>query len=399
VDQGRDRRLTLSNTKQLANRRARFRYGGWSAVALAAGFAAAVVWLPPVAATVLGGLLALSGVVLFARPAWRTASLVVASLLLSFAVAEATFGVLAPHPVLNDVAKTGTPSHWTQNDPIVGYRPRPDTTVEAVAKYGDEVVYHAVYTIEHSGARATPGSRDAGPTYLFVGDSFVFGEGSADAETLPAQFARGLKTAAHVVNLGVPGYAPSHLVRAVEGGLYDPYVVGKVAAVITWIIPQQLPRLSGDGGWLGTSPRFVIDEHGRLQHTGTFYAHWLGDPLAGATYLARTWFASAARAAAPALLQEQTKLYAALIARLKDAVRERYNAPLAVVHFWPEPPVEQEYLDTLAAIHTLGLPMVSARTIIRQGSDWPLYFFPHDGHPNPTLNGRIAQELLKVLDP
>jgi hypothetical protein len=348
---------------------------------------------------VLGGVLALSGVVLFARPAWRNASLLVASLLLGFAGVEAAFGILAPPPVNREVAKTHTPSHWTVDDPIVGYRPRANTSVEALARYDDEVVYRALYTIEHSGARATPGSRDVGPTYLFIGDSFVFGEGSADAETLPAQFARGLKTGAHVVNLGAPGYAPSHLVRAIESGLYDPYVVGKVAAVITWIIPQQLPRLTGDGGWLGSSPRFVFDEHGRLQHTGTFYDHWLGDPLAGATYLVRTCFAAAARAAAPGLLREQAKLYFALIARLNDLVRERYNAPLVLVYFWPEGANEQEYVDILDAIRPLGLPMVSARTIIRQGSDWPLYFFPHDGHPNPTLNGRIAQELLKVLDP
>jgi hypothetical protein len=365
VGENRDHRLTLSSAKHLASRHTRFRYGGWSVIALAAGFAAAVVWLPSVGAMVVGGLLALSGVVLFARPAWRNASLLVASLLLGFAGAEATLGVLAQPPVNREVAKTDTPSRWTEPDPIVGYRPRPDTSVEAVARYDDEVVYHAFYTIEHSGARATPGSRNEGPTYLFVGDSFVFGEGTADAETLPAQFARGLKTGAHVVNLGVPGYAPSHLVRAIEGGLYDPYVVGKIAAVITWIIPQQFPRLTGDGGWLGSSPRFVLDEHGRLQHTGTFSNHWLSDPLAGATYLVRTYFA----------------------------------APLVLVYFWPEAPVEQEYLDTLDAIRGLGLPMVSARTIIRQGSDWQLYFFPHDGHPNPTLDGRIAQELLKVLDP
>ena len=34
----------------------------------------------------------------------------------------------------------------------------------------------------------------------------------------------------------------------------------KVKAVVTWIIPDHLSRVTGDGGWLGASPRYVLED-------------------------------------------------------------------------------------------------------------------------------------------
>lgn len=388
----------------LIERNAYRKSAAWTAsiaLLLIGGFVASMIWLPPVAALCIGGVLALSGVVLFTRSFWRTASLLFASLLLSFAGAEAAFGILASPPVNRDVVKVSTPSVWHDSDPIVGYRPRPNTTVDMLATYGDEIVFHQTYTIDASGARLTPGSRAEGPTYLFIGDSFTFGEGLADDQTLASNFARGLRHGGHVVNLGVLGYAPSHLVRAIETGLYDRYVVGKVAAVVTWIAATQLPRLTGDGGWLGSSPRFVL-ENGKLRHTGTFNEYRWTHPMAGLSYLGRTYLASVARTETPALEDEQHALFVALMARLRDLVRERYNAPLIVIYDWPdhEEPyaVDLRHIPTFYAIRDLGMPMVSIRKIIGRSDQWSNFLFPHDGHPNPRLAGLAAKDLLAVVD-
>jgi hypothetical protein len=372
------------------------------ALTFAAVFVVATVWLPPVPALAIGTVLAVAGVLLLARPRWRTGSLLLASLMASLTGAEAVFGVLAPPPVNRDMTKISTPSHWTISDPVVGYRPKPATTVDVIGKYGDELIYHKTYTIEASGARATPGSQAGGPTYLFIGDSYIFGEGLNDDETLPSQFAQHLGVPAHVVNLGVLGYGPNHLVRAIESGLYDKYVVGKVAAVITWSTSLQMPRVIGDGGWLGSSPRYVLDASGHLNYTGTFYGHRLRNPLDGAWYLARTYLAAAARAAEPEIERRQADLYVALTSRLRDVVRERFRAPLVMVYDWPDQRVQgefdQRHAPIFKALKRLGLPYVQVRDIIDPMDNWHNFFIPHDGHPNAMLDARIARDLLKTMD-
>jgi hypothetical protein len=382
--------------------RGRLMTGGIAAL-LVLAFIAAVYWLPLAVALAFGAAFALSGVALFRATAWRSGSLVLMSVLLGLTGFEVAFGLIDAPPKNVGVVKVNTPPDWSAYDPVVGYRPRPGTSVEVLATLGDKTVFHQTYTIEPSGARATPGSAPHGPTYLFIGDSFIFGEGLADSETLPSQFAQGLRSKAHVVNLGVLGYGPNHLVRAVEAGLYDSHVVGKVEAVITWIIPDQLPRVTGDGGWLTMSPRYTLESDGRVRHTGSFLESRLTNPLAGAAYLARSRVGWIARAVRPSLEREQTDLYVALLARLKELVQDRFGAPLVLIYQWPDEMVEGandlDLIPTFHAIQALGMPMVSVRQIIGQRPEnWHLYAIPHDGHPNARLDALVAKALLKALE-
>ncbi len=376
---------------------------GGIAALLVLVFVAALYWLPLAGALGLGAVLALFGVVLFRSMAWRNGALVLASLLVGLAGFEIAFGLIDAPSKNFGVVKVNTPAQWSPYDPVVGYRPAPGQSVEVLATMGDKTIFHQTYTIEPSGARATPGSVPRGPTYLFIGDSFIFGEGLADSETLPSQFAQGLRTKSHVVNLGVLGYGPNHLVRAIEAGLFDSHVIGKVEAVITWIIPDQLVRVTGDGGWLTMSPRYVLEPDGTVRHTGSFLEHRLTNPFAGAAYLARSRLSWVARAVGPSLLREQTDLYVALLARLKEAVRKRFDAPLVLIYQWPDEVVsganDLDLIPTFEAIKALGMPMVSVRKIIGQRPDnWHLYAIPHDGHPNARLDSLVARDLLKALD-
>lgn len=375
---------------------------GGVALLLLAALVAALVWLPLAIALLVGVLLALVGVVVFRHPVARNLGLVAMSLMAGLAGFEIAFGLIDAPPD-RGVAKVHNPAKWSPYHAELGYRPLAGTAVEALATFGNETVYRQTYTIEPSGARTTPGSVAHGPTYLFIGDSFIFGEGLADSETLPSQFAQGLKSKAHVVNLGVLGYGPNHLVRAMELGLFDRYVVGKVEAVITWIIPDQLMRVTGDGGWLTFSPRYVREAAGSVRYTGSFLENRLLNPLAGASYLARSKLSWVARAVGPSLLREQTELYVALLARLRELVQERYDAPLIVIYQWPDRvtdgAIDLHHLPAYEAIKALGMKMVSVREIIGHGSgNWHLYAIPHDGHPNALLDSLVAKSLLRTLD-
>ena len=371
-------------------------------VAAVAAFVAGVAWLPPVAALGLGLVLAVLGVRFLKGDGWRTTSLAVAALMFGAIGVEIVLEIITPPSVGAGVVKTHTPAGWLPFNPVLGYRPRPDTAVKAVAMYGDKVVFSTVYTIEPSGARASPGSAREGKPYLFMGDSFVFGEGLSDADTLPAQFAREIGSKARVVNLGVVGYGAEHLVRALETGLYDSYAPGGAAAVITWIIPQQLPRVTGDGNWLGYAPRYILDGGPVPRFTGTFFEHRLLNPFAGALYLARQKFKPVELATRPWEDRLQAELFVALIARLKQLAQERFGAPLVVVHLWPDTVREGDansaYVPILLAIRDLGVRTISVDKMIGIYDRAP-YYIPIDGHPNARLNGLIAQALRAELEP
>jgi hypothetical protein len=374
----------------------------WVLPILTGTFIVGLFALPIVPALMTGGVLALVGVVAFGRSSWRSVALLTAALLLGFSAIEAIGTLLVPSAINRTVVKVYEPRSWTIEDPVVGYRPRPGTAVHVDARYGSEPVFQRTYTIEPSGARATAASRNEGPTYLFIGDSFIFGEGLSDTETLASQFAVRLNRPAHVVNLGVPGYAPNHLVRALEAGLYDAHVTGKVSAVFTWISPIQLPRVTGDASWLAGSPRYVIDGSGQLRHTGSFLDHRLQDPLAGLSFLARSRFASLARAAEPALEHERTRLYVAMIARLRNLVRTRYGAPLVLLYDWPDRDIPGEndlqYLPAFRALEALDIPLISVRKVMGPVPRWHEFVIPHDAHPNARLMSELAAEVVGLID-
>lgn len=378
--------------------------GGSIAGLFIAASAAALRWLPPWAALGSGALLALCAVVLLRRPILRNAALVGMSVLLGLAGADLAFGLIDPRPNNDGVIATSSPSHWTDSDPILGYRLQAGLTIKAAARYGTQALFDTSYALGASGERLTPGSVAEGPTYLFIGGSLVFGSGLGDRDTLPSQFAQQLPVPAHVVNLGVPGYGPGHMVRALEEGLYDRHVVGKVAAVITLISTSQMKTVTGDGGWLALSPRYELDDAGRLRHTGTFLAHWLGDPLAGAGYLARSQLPWVERGVGEALRHERRALTIALTARLQELVRQRYDAPLVLVYQWPDSGDPNQYdgdeIPTMRKILALGMPAISVHALIRAAKrGWDDFFIPHDGHPNAKLTHMVAASLQSIVPP
>jgi hypothetical protein len=69
-------------------------------------------------------------------------------------------------------------------------------------------IYDVSYSIDTEGMRTTPAGKGSGAApVFFFGDSFTFGEGVSNGQTLAAAFAR--VTEHGTVNFGVPGVWPS----------------------------------------------------------------------------------------------------------------------------------------------------------------------------------------------
>lgn len=372
----------------------------WPPVAALAVTVASLLLLPFAAALAVIALVCLVSIVRFRKPFWRNAALVAAASLLGLAGIEFGLGILEPQGEEIGAVRIQNPQWWYPWDPVVQFRPMPDTVVTSRATWGGQTLYDVKYTILPSGDRAVPGSVDTGPTYLFIGDSYAFAEGVEDGETAASQFAQRLKPPAHVVNLGVPGWGVTHMIRAIEAGLFDKYVVGKVAAVIIWATPPHLERVTGESSWLDNAPRYDYGPDGKLHHTGSFKEYRWTHPLAGLAYLARTHLRIVKRLTNESQERLQTGLYIDLTRRLQELVREHFDAPLVLLSNGPEPvppgskdQPDLQYLPAFDGLRKIGAPVISVRNMIGDPATWDRFFIPHDGHPTVLLNRMVGEAL------
>jgi hypothetical protein len=370
----------------------------WPSLAALAVAAVSLIVLPFAAALAVIALVCLVSIVRLRTPLERNAALSLAAFLLGLAGIEFGLYLLEPRGQEIGAVRVQTPPDWYPYDPVLQYKLRPNTTVKARATWGDQLLYDVTYTIDAQGARVTPGSVDSGPTYIVMGDSYAFSEGVNDDETAASQFAQRLRPPAHVVNFGVPGWGATHQVRALETGLFDKAVIGKVAAVIVWVTPPHLERVTGDASWLANAPRYDFGPDGKLYYAGTFAEYRWTHPLAGLGWLARTHFRFVRRLGNAAMEREQARLYVALTARLKELVEERYYAPLILLSNGPEasPPDQPDlqYLPAFDGLRAIGAPVISVRNLLGPPSGWGPYFIPHDGHPTPRMNRLVADALV-----
>lgn len=350
----------------------------------------------------LAVLLGLAGVVLLRGNRWRTGALLAAAVAVGLGLLDAVAGLLSPAPMGQGLVKTTDPKWWPPPDPVLGFRPLPNSEVVATATFGPELIYRHTYRFDGSAARVTPAGPAGADTYLFLGDSFIFGQGLVDDQSLAAQFAKANDYKVRTVNLGVPGYGPNHLVRALEAGLLDRYAGQPVKAVVSWIIPAQLARVTGDGSWLGSSPRYELKD-GVLRHTGTFNEYRWTHPVAGLKHLLGEQFLFVDAIGMRQRQEEQADLFVALMARLQVLSREKFSAPLIVVYSWPDETSQDSYgastdflVTVLNRLRKLGIPLVSVDRLTSNINVSRL-LIPHDGHPTAYTYELIAGELTRRL--
>lgn len=362
-------------------------------------------------ACVVAAVLGLAGVVLLRGNRWRTGALLVAALAISLALLDAFAGFLTPTAYNAELERTTDPAYWPPYDPVLGFRPKPNSQAVHTATFGAETVYRVTYTFDADGARKGPAAPAGADTYLFVGDSFTIGQGLTDDQHIAAQFAKVNDYKVKAVNLGVPGNSPNQILRAFEAGLLDAWQSpgaekrGPVKAVVFWIIPAQLARVTGDGTWLWDTPRYVLED-GQLKHTGTFVHYRWTHPWAGLKALLGEQFAFIDAIGREQRQAEQVELYLAMLARLQVFVREKFKAPLVLVYSWPDEksPVghgssefaQPMLVSILARIRKLGMPMVRVDTAVGSAAIADL-LIPHDGHPSALQNELVAKALKQQL--
>jgi len=94
------------------------------------------------------------------------------------------------------------------------HSPRPDHQSRAIVKTAKDgkIVYDVTYTIDKHGRRVTPHANEQERDFFvaLLGDSYVFGEGVEDSETLPSYMAKQTEKS-QFYNMGFHGYGPNSL--------------------------------------------------------------------------------------------------------------------------------------------------------------------------------------------
>ena len=181
-----------------------------------------------------------------------------ASLLLALTLAESIAPVLnrkPPYPY-----KLVSPvDYWVMTD--IGAIGNAGVQHFRLTAPGDRVVYDTDYTIGKDGFRVTPATPSKGGRINFFGDSFTFGEGLGDRETLPYYVAELMGRP--VKNYGFQGYGVQQSLGILDSELDTS---GAINFLLT--IPWQAQRAACKVNYSAGSPKYDIAADGSLVEDG-----------------------------------------------------------------------------------------------------------------------------------
>jgi hypothetical protein len=177
------------------------------------------------------------------------------------------------------VEEGNAPQRLFAPDGQLGWAPQADTLVTQKLSFDGELLY-ATYTIGPNGLRISSPSPDdyqrSQKCVLFFGDSFTFGQGLGDHETLPFRVHAESAQQYWTYNFGVNGYGAHQMLSALQQGLVRDIVQcerTQVPHVFYQAITDHVFRAAGRDGsgppLNGGGPRYVLTQDGgvRLENT------------------------------------------------------------------------------------------------------------------------------------
>jgi hypothetical protein len=278
-----------------------------------------------------------------------------------------------------------------KRDDALGYAPVPGLRATSVLTLHDSLIYNVAYTITPAGVRATKGDPQ-GESWLFMGDSFAFGEGVNDEETLPSHFSAALGHRANVVNLGFRGYGPHQMLRILETDRARALVHTPVRQVIFETISDHPRRAAGHVNWDRFGPSYVLTPTG-VRYDGAFHSRLSGKLLSVAMRSAVLSLVLDRTAFRTATSDKDIERYGRIVERAAQLAREKFGAGFTIVYWDDDSDVGAR---VLARLRATKLPVVLVSDIIPL-SQWKYLVLPYDGHPTGEANRRLAAGLVERL--
>ncbi len=297
-------------------------------------------------------------------------------------------------------------------DAWLGYRLPFSRTVTAIKKLdtGEEmrIIYDVVYTTDDQARRLTPmeniDQRDK--FLLFFGDSFVFGEGVNDDQTLPfyvAQFAPHY----HVYNYGFSGYGPQQMLAQLQSADLRETILEKKSVLkegdfkagmaVYVFIDAHVERAIGSmfvhNNWGAEMPYYRFNWRGDVIRQGNFTS---GRPVIATLYttLAKSEIATYYRLNLPlGLANRHYRFTARLIAAARDTFREKFQSDDFYILIYPD---EGDYVaDMIPHFEDFQLQYLNYDEMLKL--DRAGYGIEGDGHPTGKAHAQVARAMVEDL--
>jgi len=164
-------------------------------------------------------------------------------------------------------------SEYYKVDKFLGFAPNKGRKINYNIFYNDKVVFNADYSFDENGLRISPpfNDRNSKGSVLFFGDSFTFGFGVNDNETMPYQV--GVKTNGkyRIYNFAQSGYGPHQMLSQLEHDIVKNVVSYKENIyAIYQAIPDHINRSAGLSYWDYHGPRYVLGKDKEVIFAGNF---------------------------------------------------------------------------------------------------------------------------------
>ncbi|MGA8151698.1 MAG: hypothetical protein WB952_12160 [Terriglobales bacterium] len=336
----------------------------------------------------------------FVKGEWTRATLL--NLGVAAAFLTAAEGYFSHHEPQSAVV---SPGYFLEDD-ILGTVPAKNFQAHATKRVGDHVYYDVTYSVGRDGLRVAPPWKpaDLAGTVLFFGDSFAYGEGLQDTETLPYQVGVQSGGRYRTFNFAFHGYGPNHMLAALEHGVVQRIADTNPQYAIYVAIPAQVWRVAGKVSYGQHSPRYLLKADGSVVRAGDFEGLHPLDK--GATSFVKQCRKSAIYrrfvGPYPRVSDHDIALYFAIVLRSKNLLETEYPGLQFHVILWPElpQPGQPVYDELLAGFTRLGIKVHLASEILPDYRTNPTKYYlnPADRHPNARANRILAEYVLtKIL--
>lgn len=240
-------------------------------------------------------------------------------------------------------------------------------------------------------------SQETSKYLLFLGCSFTFGEGLADAETLPFSTYQSLNHVA-VYNYGISGASPGHLLFRLNV-IDKSEVVENEGWVVYPFLDQHISRLIGRMSVLGTgdfkkSLHFKFDDKDQLTTDGRFEDVW---PLRVWIYqwLSRSHIVQFFGIDFPFRWSDEDFTFTTkILKQIQTQAQKKLNAKGLIVVFLPGQKLSKDLIPHLE--HAKIRYLDYSRWDIKKLTAGPAYI-PLDGHPTAEANKVLGESLAREI--
>lgn len=275
-----------------------------------------------------------------------------------------------------------------------------DHASRAVSAADGRVIYETTYHVDLHHYRVSPQhSKEPTRFAIFLGCSFVYGEGLSDVETLSAQFER-RSPGTRSYNFGYHAYAPNDLLARARAEKTQELVPEKDGVIVYNFLDHHVLRVIGAASWIGdygwNHPYFRLAGNG-IEQKGNFREsrpwYWALAYLVSHSQTMRFFGVDL-----PFRLEgRHFELFGRVVEALRDEYRAKFPSAKFVVMLYPPlypAPISERVAEQLEkrGIHYLDYSRVHLGKFSRGPS-----VIPGDGHPSAEANEVLADQLAKDL--